>query len=394
MVSDTRFDLERARAEARAEKLARKRKAIASNVVFVAVLLAAAVGAKLGWDKWQAHCRDVERREEYERQKEERAREAEAKRRADDAARAAAARAQAEADRKAEAERREAERLEREAKKEAEKKAREEARAKAEEDRRRAEEDKAEQEALKHYAERMIASVNLNPADHVVVERELDAFVDVAVEERRWNELVAAAEARTALNFLELLDSGELPVNSDYTRYPDRDSVRKIIAKLADERFTALVRAANVPRGQRVVLVELDPKAGFVEAKGSRKVQQGGRDAGWTVQFVHGAPTPLFVMKSSTADRFTREWSALRRKKAKLAEKLVNRDAFVAGEMVRSAPDFAKSVKVELRMEPQVEDAVLKEDPKEASRRKTERLERIGLKGTGSMRTLRGPGGR
>ena len=56
-------------------------------------------------------------------------------------------------------------------------------------------------------------------------------------------------------------------------------------------------------------------------------------------------------------------------------------------------PD-AKSVKVELRMEPQVEDAVLKEDPKEASRRKTERLERIGLKGTGSMRTLRGPGGR
>ena len=89
MVPGRRFDLEAARAEARAAKRAARIRAIASNAVLALVLLALAGGGWYGWRLWQERraaqaaeeqaARDAEARAEAERQRAEAAREAKMK---------------------------------------------------------------------------------------------------------------------------------------------------------------------------------------------------------------------------------------------------------------------------------------------------------------------------
>ena len=378
-----RFDLDELRREAEAEKKAARVRSIVSNVILVVLLVAVAVGGKIGWDKWQE-------KREADRIAEEAAiaaaEKAAAERKAAEAERERIAAEKREAEKKAREEAREAERKAREEKIAAEKKAREDERRRKEEERRYAEEHKAEQQELKKYEDRVVSDLSFQIGDHLCYGYGIDDIVDSSVDEARWAELAQLAQKKQTIEFLEEL-RGETVTNSFFdTRYPDRDTFAKLLDNLDAERFTIVLRLKEEARGRKLALVAPSIEKGLEEPEGARQMKSGVRVIGWTVPFAYGDKLPLFLVDQTTADRFAREWTQLRRRLRSEAAKLDNRDEYVARRLEKELPDFAKSIRIEISAPPP------EDKPAKESAQKREAKPKATMKGSNSdIRTLSGP---
>lgn len=380
-----RFELEELRRQAEAEKKAARMRAIVSNATLVVVLIAVAVGGKIGWDKWQEK-READRiAAEEARIAEEKAA---AERKKAEAEREKAAAEKREAERKAREEAREAERRAREEKIAAEKRAREEERRRREEERRWAEEHRVEQQELKKYEDLEVSNLRFQTGDHVCYEHGLDDLVESSVDERRWLELSLLAKKRQTIELLAQLRGESVTNEFSDTRYPDRDTFAKLMDNLDAERFTLVLKLKDDARGRRLALVAPDVEKGLDEPDGARMMKSGSRVIGWTVPFAYGDKMPFFLMEQSTADRFVREWNSLRRKLRSDAAKLDNRDEYVANRLAKELPDFVKSVKIEITTPPPED----KTSSRSSSSQKREERQRPTMKGSNStIRTLGGP---
>ena len=373
-----RFDLEEARREAQAAKRAARIRSIVSNVTLVVVLLAVAIGGKIGWDKWQE-------RREAERAAAEAAQIAEEKARAEQQ-RAADAKAKAlaekrEAERKALEEKREAERKARER----EKREREEARVREEERRHAEAEFRAAQQELKKFEDAKVSMLDFRPETYVCCEYGLEKAAKISVDESKWGTLAAHSERRRTAEFLEMLrDDSVTNVISD-TCYPDRATFDHLLDNLAAERFTLVLHLAEEWRDRRLALVSTDIEKGLATPEGLRPIKAGGKVAGWTVPFAYGDKTPFFLLEQATADRLAREWAQFRRKVRIDAAKLDNKDQFVAEKLEKELPEFARTVRIEVTSVPV--ETTKKDDAKKKDAKK-----RSLMRGSNSdMRRMNGP---
>ena len=366
-----RFDLEEARREAQAAKRAARIRSIVSNVTLVVVLLAVAIGGKIGWDKWQ------------ERREAERAA-AEAAQIAEEKARAEQQRA-ADAKAKALAEKREAERKALEEKREREKREREEARVREEERRHAEAEFRAAQQELKKFEDAKVSMLDFRPETYVCFEYGLEKAAKISVDESKWGTLAAHSERRRTAEFLEMLrDDSVTNVISD-TCYPDRATFDHLLDNLAAERFTLVLHLAEEWRDRRLALVSTDIEKGLAAPEGLRPVKAGGKVAGWTVPFAYGDKTPFFLLEQATADRLAREWAQFRRKVRIDAAKLDNKDQFVAEKLEKELPEFARTVRIEVTSVPV--ETTKKDDAKKKDAKK-----RSLMRGSNSdMRRMNGP---
>ena len=366
MVAGQRFDLEAARAEARAARKAARIRKIVSNAVLGLVLLVLAGGAWYGWNWWQDRQAAQAAEEKAAREAAARAREEQQR---EDAARQAAAKAQREAERKAREEARVREQQEREEKV------------------RQAKENEAWQRANKDYVDRTVSGLRFSVFDHIFMEKGTEPFLDVAVDERRWVELAACVTAHKPIELLEMVRGDNVTNDFSEAHYPDRATMKLLMDNLAKERFTMVVQLKPEGLGGRSLsLVTADPQEGLVLPQGGRALKDArGRASGWTAPFRYGTGEPLFVMSTSTAERFNREWRALRSKLRRDAAKLDNADEYVAGRLEKEIKDFVRSVKIEIQTPPPVEQ-------KKPERREPKIKTMGGLKGSNSdIRKMNGP---
>ena len=373
-----RFDLEEARREAQAAKRAARIRSIVSNVTLVVVLLAVAIGGKIGWDKWQENREADRAAAEAAQIAEEKAR-AEQQRAADAKAKALAEKREAE--RKALEEKREAERKARER----EKREREEARVREEERRHAEAEFRAAQQELKKFEDAKVSMLDFRPETYVCCEYGLEKAAKISVDESKWGTLAAHSERRRTAEFLEMLrDDSVTNVISD-TCYPDRATFDHLLDNLAAERFTLVLHLAEEWRDRRLALVSTDIEKGLAAPEGLRPIKAGGKVAGWTVPFAYGDKTPFFLLEQATADRLAREWAQFRRKVRIDAAKLDNKDQFVAEKLEKELPEFARTVRIEVTSVPV--ETTKKDDAKKKDAKK-----RSLMRGSNSdMRRMNGP---
>ena len=366
-----RFDLEEARREAQAAKRAARIRSIVSNVTLVVVLLAVAIGGKIGWDKWQEN-READRAA------------AEAAQIAEEKARAEQQRAEAERAKALEA-KREAERKAREEAREREKREREEERQRAEERRRAEAEFRAEQQELKKFEDAQVASFDFRPEVRVCFEYGLENAVKLSVDEDRWTRLSAHSQRRRTADFLEMLRGDSVTNVISDTCYPDRDTFRRLVENLNAERFTLVVHLNDEAQGRRLALVAPNVEKGLAAPEDLHEIKSGGKVVGWTAPFAYGEKTPFFLLEQATVDRLSREWSQFRRKVRSDAAKLDNRDQFVAEKLAKELPEFARTARIEATSVPV--ETNRKDDSKKQDTKK-----RPMMKGSSSdIRSLGGP---
>ncbi len=343
-----RYDLEAVRRAAEEAKRKARIKAIVSNCTAGLVLVAIAIGAKIGWDKWQEH-REAERKaaaiaaekEEYERRLAEERREKEA------------------AERR---ERQERQRLEREAEEARRRQAREdelrrqeEARAREAEEReaarRRELEEREWQAENKGFADRAVAALRFAIDDYLVVEAESEAGVFARVDGARWEDLSAKAAAKSTIEFLDTVNA-EGAVTNAYSeaRYPDKATLRALLNLLDAEKFVMVVRFDRERlQNQKLMLVAPDLAEGLATPAGARAMKDSsGRVDGWTAPFVYKRTWPMFVMRREAVDRFNRDWRAVRRKILKDAAKLTDAEAFVDARLKSEMEGSVDALKVDL----------------------------------------------
>ena len=385
MVAGKRFDLEAARAEARAAKKAALIKKIVSNVVLGLVFLAVVGGGWYGWSRWQAYQAEKAAEEQRQREAEERA---ELERVRLENERRAAEQAKREAERKAEAERRAAE----QAKREAEAKAREEARLREqqarEEAQRKAKENEEWQRVNKAHVEKTVDVLRFSTFDRVCNEAGADTCLDLEVDERRWAELADCVTRHRPIELLDMVRDESVTNDFSEARYPDRATLKQLLANLDKERFTMIVRLkTEVLNGRRLTLVGADPQEGLVLPQGARAMKDtAGRVTGWTVPFLFGDPYPMFVMSPGAVERFNREWRTLKAKLRKDAAKLDNADDYVTLRLKSELKDFVRSIQVELKTPAPVASTQTQETRREP------KIKSMGLKGSNSdMRRMNGP---
>ena len=377
-----RFDLEEARREAQAAKRAARIRSIVSNATLVVVLLAIAIGGKIGWDKWQE-------KREADRAAAEAAQIAEEKAKAEQR-RAAAAKAKAlaekrEAERKALEEKRAAERKAREEAREREKREREEEKLREAERRRAEAEFRAEQQELKKFEDAKIASLDFRPETYVCFEYGLEKVAKLSVDESRWGTLFAHSQKRRTAEFLEALRDDTVTNVITDTCYPDRATFDHLLENLDAERFTLVVNIDEDARDRKLVLVAADTEKGLAVPEGLRALKSGGKISGWTVPFAYGDTTPFFMLEQATADRFAREWSQFRRKVRVDAAKLDNKEQFVAERLEKELPEFVRTVRIEVTSVPV-------ETNKKDDTKKQDNKKRTLMKGSSSdIRKLNGP---
>ena len=377
-----RFDLEEARREAQAAKRAARIRSIVSNATLVVVLLAIAIGGKIGWDKWQE-------KREADRAAAEAAQIAEEKAKAEQR-RAAAAKAKAlaekrEAERKALEEKRAAERKAREEAREREKREREEEKLREAERRRAEAEFRAEQQELKKFEDAKIASLDFRPETYVCFEYGLEKVAKLSVDESRWGTLFAHSQKRRTAEFLEALRDDTVTNVITDTCYPDRATFDHLMENLDAERFTLVVNIDEDARDRKLVLVAADTEKGLAVPEGLRALKSGGKISGWTVPFAYGDKTPFFMLEQATADRFAREWSQFRRKVRVDAAKLDNKEQFVAERLEKELPEFVRTVRIEVTSVPV-------ETNKKDDTKKQDNKKRTLMKGSSSdIRKLSGP---
>lgn len=384
MVAGQRFDLEAARAEARAAKKAALIRKIVSNVVLGLLFVGVLGGGWYGWNWWQARQAAKAAEEQRAREAEERA---QAERARVENERRAAEKAKRDAERKAEEDRRAAEK----ARRDAEAKAREEARVREQEARaeaqRLAKENEEWQRVNKAHVDKTVGALRFSTFDHICAEAGADVALDVAVDERRWSEMYACVAANKPIELLEMVRDESVTNDFSVARYPDRATLKQLLANLAKERFTMVVRLKSENlNGRRLTLVAADPQEGLVLPQGARAMKDSrGRETGWTAPFLYGDPNPLFVMSPVSVERFNREWRALKARLKKEAAKLDNPDDYVALRLQNELKDFVRSIRVELQNPP----ASVQSKPVAP---KEPKIKSMGLKGGGSdMRRMNGP---
>ena len=377
-----RFDLEEARREALEAKRRAKIRSIVSNATLVAVLLAVAIGGKIGWD-WWSEKREAERvAAEQARIAEERA-EAEKRRAAEEKRKAEAAKREAE--RKALAEKREAERKTREEAREREKREREEERQRAEERRRAEAEFRAEQQELKKFEDAQIAALDFRPETHVCFEYGLENALQLSIDESKWGTLSAHSQKRRTAEFLEALRDDTVTNVITDTCYPDRATFDHLIANLAAMRFTLVANVSDDAMGRKIAIVVADVENGLAAPEGMRAFKSGGEVSGWTIPFAYGDKYPIFVLDQSTADRFAREWAQFRRKVRTDAAKLDNKDEFVASKLAKELPEFVRTVRIEVTSVP------VETDKKDNAKKRDTKKKPL-MKGSSSdIRSMGGP---
>ena len=377
-----RFDLEEARREAQAAKRAARIRSIVSNVTLGVVVLAIAIGGKIGWDKWQE-------KREADRAAAEAAQIAEEKAKAEQR-RAAAAKAKAlaekrEAERKALEEKRAAERKAREEAREREKREREEEKFREAERRRAEAEFRAEQQELKKFEDAKIASLDFRPETYVCFEYGLEKVAKLSVDESRWGTLFAHSQKRRTAEFLEALRDDTVTNVITDTCYPDRATFDHLLENLDAERFTLVVNLDDDAQGRKLVLVAADKEKGLAVPESMRALKAGGKISGWTVPFAYGDKTPFFLLEQATADRFAREWSQFRRKVRVDAAKLDNKEQYVAEKLEKELPEFVRTVRIEVTSVPV-------ETNKKDDTKKQDTKKRPMMKGSNSdIRRLNGP---
>ena len=377
-----RFDLEEARREAQAAKRAARIRSIVSNATLVVVLLAIAIGGKIGWDKWQEK-READRAAAEAAQIAEEKAKAEQKRAAEERAKALAAKREAE--RKALEEKRAAECKAREEAREREKREREEEKLRAEERRRAEAEFRAEQQELKKFEDAKIASLDFRPETYVCFEYGLEKVVKLSVDESRWGTLFAHSQKRRTAEFLEALRDDTVTNVITDTCYPDRATFDHLLENLDAERFTLVVNINDDARDRKLVLVAADKEKGLAVPEGMRALKAGGKISGWTVPFAYGDKTPFFLLEQATADRFAREWSQFRRKVRVDAAKLDNKEQFIAERLEKELPEFVRTVRIEVTSVPV-------ETSKKDDAKKQDNKKRTLMKGSSSdIRKLNGP---
>jgi len=377
-----RFDLEEARREAQAAKRAARIRSIVSNVTLVVVLLAVAIGGKIGWDKWQENREADRAAAEAAQIAEEKAR-AEQQRAADAKAKALAEKREAE--RKALEEKREAERKAREEAREREKREREEARVREEERRHAEAEFRAAQQELKKFEDAKVSMLDFRPETYVCCEYGLEKAAKISVDESKWGTLSAHSQGRRTAEFLDMLRDDTVTNAISDACYPDRATFDHLLENLAAERFTLVLHLSEESRNRKLALVSVDIEKGLAAPEGLRPIKAGGKVAGWTVPFAYGDKTPFFLLEQATADRLAREWAQFRRKVRIDAAKLDNKDQFVAEKLEKELPEFARTVRIEVTSVPV-------ETTKKNDAKKKDEKKRSLMRGSNSdMRRMTGP---
>ena len=377
-----RFDLEEARREAQAAKRAARIRSIVSNVTLVVVLLAVAIGGKIGWDKWQENREADRAAAEAAQIAEEKAR-AEQQRAADAKAKALAEKREAE--RKALEEKREAERKAREEAREREKREREEARVREEERRHAEAEFRAAQQELKKFEDAKVSMLDFRPETYVCCEYGLEKTAKISVDESKWGTLSAHSQGRRTAEFLDMLRDDTVTNAISDACYPDRATFDHLLENLAAERFTLVLHLSEESRNRKLALVSVDIEKGLAAPEGLRPIKAGGKVAGWTVPFAYGDKTPFFLLEQATADRLAREWAQFRRKVRIDAAKLDNKDQFVAEKLEKELPEFARTVRIEVTSVPV-------ETTKKNDAKKKDEKKRSLMRGSNSdMRRMNGP---
>lgn len=354
-----RFDIEAVRRKAAEEKRKAKRKAIISYCVQGVIVVALAIGGKIGWDKWQAHREEVRLAEEAEA-----AREARAK--------AEAARKKAERERELREER-ERKRREAQEKQEAERRAREEERARREEERRRRiEEEKAARERAraekewidehKPAVERALAKLNFDLEKNFTTSKEYEKSLDIGISEERWGDLEAALRSSDTAAFFELVNAGgavsnyaniaERGLPEAAKKYPDDETLEALLASVKKETFTMSVTLlATGAQRRQAILLSPDTGTGLAIPVGCKDFGGGKETGGWTVPVTLGEQEQLFVLPRGEAAKFNREWSATRRAVLREAAKLQDKDAFIENRLAAEMKTFLASVRARLAAE-------------------------------------------
>ena len=343
-----RYDIEAVRRAAQEAKRKARIKAIVSNCTAGVVLIAFAIGAKIGWDKWQEHKEEERRAEaaaaaraEYERQIAE-------KRRVEEEARRKAQREAEKREREAEAERIRKEREDRIRERE---EARMRQEAEREAARQREKEDREWQEQHKSFAERTVASLRFAVNDYIAVDAEFEQGVETYVDGDRWTDLAAKAGTNTVIEFLDTVNDGSVTNAYSESRYPDRATLSAILELLDKEKFIMVVRLNKdrMPRQTRLALVAADVDAGLAVPPGAREMKDSaGRVDGWTAPFVFKKGWPMFVMPQADVDRFNRDWRSIKKRIMRDAAKLDDKDAFVAARLKSEMDGSVNALKVEL----------------------------------------------
>jgi len=383
-----RYDLEAVKRAAAQKRHKEKVKKVVSACTTAVVLVALAVGGKIGWDKWRAYSMKKEAEAAELAAQEERARAETERRRQEERSAAEARRRRELEERKAREERerqaREDERRRREA-------AMANAAAEREAAKQREKEAKEWQELHKSYTDRAVAALRFVVDDHLSIEAEFEPCVEAYVDGPRWIELAAKAGCGNPIEFLDALNDGTVTTPYSETHYPDRETLRALLALLDKEKFVMVVRLHRdrMPGQPRMALLTADLERGLVPPDGARTMKDSsGRVDGWTAPFTYKGGWPLFLMKQSTADKFNGEWSATRRRVLKDAEKLTDSGAFVAARLKNEMASFVNAVKIDI--------ATIRQAPSQKTSavdsKKGEIKPSARLKGTsGDLRSFRGP---
>jgi len=232
----------------------------------------------------------------------------------------------------------------------------------------------------------VVSNLRFSTEDRLFLEHGIEGLLEISVDDGRWSELSGLARRQQTIELLELLRGDSVTNVFSESRYPDRETFDKCLGNLAAERFTMVVRLKAEASSRRLALVAPSVEKGLAEPDGSRQLKSGSRVVGWTVPFAFGDKSPVMVMDQSSADAFSREWAALRRRLRNDAAKLDNRDEYVARRLERELPDFVNSVKVEITTPPP------EEKPRNDSSRKRDKKPRPSMKGSNSdIRTMGGP---
>lgn len=399
MVAGERFDLGNAKAKAAKAKKDAMIKNLISYGVMVIILIALAVGGKIGWDRYQekkeqerlqaeAELKAAEKREKLAREKKEKERqEFQAKKEAEAKAK------------KEEAERRKREREEqRVQQQEARRQQRE-----AEQERRRQEaENRRQQQENKRNGEQYMQSIRIDAADHYCVEAGMQKYVEFSVKEPRWAEIEMAIGTKNPTVFCAMLDPQK---DEAAVGFPDAGRIAAAQAKLAEERFTFIVKqSAEVPKWAKLEVVRANVKTGVdLPESGQEFRDKEGRVDSWHCPFRYGDENPVFVMTGDTAKRLRREWADTVKSIQSEARKSRLTPEALKGKLRGAFALFASSIRGQLAVEPEDPAVIAKRRAEEEAKAKAAKKKSKQTFGGGKdkggksdIRTMSGPkdGGR
>lgn len=308
MAVANRFDLAAASEEARKKKEAEKMKKIISIVVLAIMVLVVAIGGWIGFNFWMDKRREAREAQEAEeaRLEAERAKKLKAQRE-----KAAADKAKRDQQRKEQEAARKRQAFEREQTRKREIEARERERQEKELAKRREREEKIEQAELRKYSDELLASLRPTLANRVTIDIKYRGEILPDCEDERWVNLVSYAASKNATLFLDLIKPDSLtnapPLGGNL---PGRHVFADALRKLDAETFTMTLRFEPSTKFDGVPCVcELSPEKGIVVPEGFEEVKEERKVVGWKFPFTYGERTLRYVMDTSDALRFRKEWN-------------------------------------------------------------------------------------